>query len=106
MNDLKNLSSREPVVLANLALASIPTLYGVLASFGVLHLTDGQLGAVTGAYVSIATLVIYLLRGTVWSPASVQRISDGVELVRTAETAEGAEAADAALTTLLPPPTI
>lgn len=97
-------ASKEPVVLANLVLTLLPALYGVLSSFDVLDLTDAQLGSLTGLYVAVAGIVIFLLRGTVYSPSSVQRISDAVELVRTAETGPGAETADAALSAMLPSP--
>ena len=99
-------ASREPVVVANLILAALPALVGFLAAFGIWEPDAAQIGALSGLYVTLAAVVIYVLRGVVYSPDSVQKISNAVELVRTAPDNETADLADRELAALLPAPTI
>lgn len=96
---------REPVVIANLVLAALVAVVGVLSAFDVWTPTGPQLAALSTLYIGIAAVVIYIARGQTYSPASVQTISDAVELVRTAPDSQAANHADDALSALLPPPT-
>lgn len=63
--------NREPVVIANLTLTALVALLGALAAFGVWTPTPAQIGAMTALYVAVAAVVIYVVRGIVYSPATV-----------------------------------
>lgn len=68
---------REPTVLAGIVLAGLPALFGFLEAFGLWEPSEAQKGALTALYSFVAVLVIYLLRGQVWSPASVAELREG-----------------------------
>lgn len=97
---------KEPVAIANGILALLVALIGLLSTFGIWTPTGEQLGALSSFYVAAAALVIYVLRGQVYTASSVQQISDAVELVRTAPDEELANLADAEVSRLLPPPQV
>lgn len=121
---MKNLLNREPAVVAGLILTTLPTLFGFTAAFDIWSPSTAQMSAITSLYVALAGVVIYVLRGTVWSPETVQAlndsaghelaerarlvqlVSDTVRLVETAPTDEDAAVARNKLDELLPPPTL
>jgi hypothetical protein len=101
-----NRLNREPIAIANGLLALLVALLGLLSTFNIWTPTGEQLASLSAFYVAAAGLVIFWLRGAVYSPAAVQTISDSVELVRSAPDGEAAELADEALVRLLPPPSL
>ena len=66
-----SLRNREPVVLAQLIQTALVALVGCLVAFGVWEPTPAQVGALTGLYVALASIVTYVLRATVYAPANV-----------------------------------
>lgn len=73
--------NREPVVLAQLIQTGLVAVIGVLVSFGAWDPTPNQVGAITVAYVALASIVTYVLRGQVYAPASVAELpADSIQV--------------------------
>ena len=74
-----NFAKREPVVLANLVLTALVAVLGVLVAFEVWDPTPAQVGALTGLYTAAAAVVIYVVRGQVYSPSTVEKLTADAE---------------------------
>jgi len=66
---------KEPVALPGLILAAIEALVGLATAFGA-DLTAEQTGAILTAAGAITAVVVFIVRGKVWSPETVERRLD------------------------------
>ena len=68
-------TNTEPVALAGAIQGVLIALLAVLVGFGVVSLTDAQIGLILGLYTAVVVAVQAFARGKVWSPASVAKLT-------------------------------